>query len=105
MSGRSDFNPRWNHLGLGALTGIVGAALGFLLFASIWSYQNGKSLPYFVEEVFLNTSFLRWKIVSVSILLNVVLFYLGMRKEAYRFSSGLLLILMLGVVAAVVLYE
>ncbi len=75
---------------IGAVLGILGALIGFLVFGAIWSISNDVTFNYFYKDVFLGTRYYTDKIITISILLDVVLFFLFMQLHWYNLCKGLL---------------
>jgi hypothetical protein len=98
------FKDRFDKLWIGILVGIVGAALGFLGFGFAWSAMNDTDFNYFYHDVFLNTGFYQDKIITVSILLDVLLFYLFMRINWLNICKGLLGVVIVSVPVVIYFY-
>ena len=78
----------------GIITGLIGTVLGFLLLGAFWSYSNGESLSYFIENIAAKSLLYRDSILTLSTLFNVGIFYLGIRAEWWRFCRGILMVIM-----------
>ena len=98
---KSKFDKIW----VGFVLGIIGAAIGFLLFGIIWSIGTDHSFTYYIEDVFTGiTSYFQDKVVTISILIDVVLFYFFLRIHWYNLCKGLLAVVILSVPVALYLY-
>lgn len=86
-----------DNLALGVVLGLLGTVAGFFIFATYWSMVNNTSIGYFVENIFLGSPLFRDKIVTISVLFNVMIFYLAMRAKLYKISQGILLVILLSV--------
>jgi hypothetical protein len=84
--------------------GMVGMVIGFLLLAIVWALLNKMSVSYFIEKIFLSTDLFKDKILTVSVLFNVFIFYISNRAEYYRTSRGILLAVLL-VVPFIIYYN
>lgn len=94
---------RYDKFWVGLILGILGALLGFALFGIAWSYFNDVSFRYFYKDVFQN-SFFTDKIITVSILVDVLLFFLFMRMNWYNISKGLLAVVICAVPVVIYYY-
>lgn len=74
----------------GFITGMVGNVLGFFVIAVIWAIVNSMSVQFFIDEIFLGTDLFKDKILTVSALLNVVVFYFANRAEYFKMVRGLI---------------
>lgn len=79
-----------NKLWIGVISGILGAIIGFYVFAFGWSFVNDRAVSYFINDVFLNSDLFKDKIVTVSILFDVLLFFLAIRWNMINFAKGVL---------------
>ena len=70
--------------------GMLGNIAGFYLIALIWAIVNKMSVQYFVDEIFLGSDLFKDKILTVSALLNVVIFYFANRAEYFKMVRGLI---------------
>jgi len=97
-------NLKFDRFGVGILIGVLGAVAGFYLFGLIWSYQNNTSVAYFVNEIFLGTSFFQDKIVTMSMLFDAILFALFLKWRLYNICKGIIAVLLLSVPVVIYLY-
>ncbi|MFN6380644.1 MAG: hypothetical protein ACK4WD_15300 [Flavobacteriales bacterium] len=89
---------------IGIIVGIVGAIVGFLIFGFFWAMANEVTFSYFFNDVFLGTRFFTDKIVTVSILLDVLLFFIFMRLNWLNMCKGILGVVILAVPVAIYFY-
>ena len=75
---------------VGFIAGIIGTVVGFFLLAWIWAVVNKMSVRYFIDEIFIGSDLFKDKILTVSVLLNVVTFYFANRRGYYAMAKGLL---------------
>ena len=92
---------RVKHTLLGVLIGLVGDLLGFFVYTLVFVMLNNVSYRFFIEEVFLGTDLFKSQIFTGSILLNVVLFYIFMRKDLNDLNRGLIIVILFTVMAIV----
>ncbi|MFM1932109.1 MAG: hypothetical protein RL226_1412 [Bacteroidota bacterium] len=81
----------------GIVFGILNSFLGFFLFAYIWSLVYNEHIKTFIYDAFLNTDLFKDKIITVSVIFNVFVFYFFMRWEYYRLCKGLLTVIILAI--------
>lgn len=86
------------------LTGLLGASLGFLSFGMGWALMNNTDFSYFFNDVFMNTGFYQDKIITISILFDVILFYVFMRINWMNFCKGLLAVVIVSVPVVIYFY-
>jgi hypothetical protein len=77
--------------------------IGFLLFGIYWSFSNNTDLAYFTKTVFLDTAFYQDKIITVSVLFDVLLFFVFMQMHYYNLCKGILGVVIVTVPVVVVL--
>jgi tetrahydromethanopterin S-methyltransferase subunit C len=78
-----------NFLG-GFIIGMIGNVAGFFTIALIWAIANNMSVQYFINEIFLGSDLFKDKILTVSALLNVIIFFFANRAEYYRMVRGII---------------
>lgn len=86
----------------GLILGLIGPFFGFLIYGLLWSLYFKKPFAYFVEDVFLGISEFQSSIVALSLLFNLVPFFIFLRKDRYKSARGVLLALFIYV--PIVLY-
>lgn len=89
---------------IGFVVGLLGALFGFFAFGWFWALSEGVTFSYFFNDVFIGTGFFQDKIVTISILFDVVLFYFFMRANWLNMCKGILGVVVLSVPVAVWLY-
>lgn len=89
-------------MGIGIGLGLLGLVLSFFGFAWFWSIQNNTDINYYIEEVFLGISIFQDKILTLSVLFDVLLFALFFQLKHYKTCKGILAVVLLAV--AVILY-
>ena len=89
---------------VGMVAGILGALVGFGLFGLGFSIVNDITFSAFITDVFLRVQDFQSRIVTISMLIDVVLFFIFIRKNYQQFCRGLIAILVLSVVAVTWLY-
>lgn len=78
---------RFDSLKLGTIMGLIVPALGFLIFY-LWSFSK-VSLSYFVQYAIQIEAVS--KVLSLSLLPNLLVFFLYIRKNYYFTARGILL--------------
>lgn len=89
---------------IGVVSGILGAVVGFCLFGLGFSLYNNISFSKFITDIFLGVSDFQSRIVTFSMLADVILFFIFIRKDYQEFCKGLILVLILSVMAVAWLY-
>ncbi|MCC6600656.1 MAG: hypothetical protein IT223_08260 [Crocinitomicaceae bacterium] len=95
---------RLDKFWIGLIVGVLGALLGYFAFAAFWALYNDTSIVFFTREIFLGSGIFQDKIVTISILLDVVLFYFFLRANWYNLCKGILAVVICSVPVAVYLY-
>lgn len=88
----------------GLIAGILGAGIGFVVFGFLIAQINGQTFSRFIETLVQGTDIFHDKLVTVSILFDVILFFVMIRKEYYNFCKGLLAVVIVSVPIAIYLY-
>ncbi|MFN0030878.1 MAG: hypothetical protein ACKVOR_01820 [Flavobacteriales bacterium] len=89
---------------IGIIAGLLGAILGFVLFGLLFCAYEDVTFADYIHKAFLGISDLQSRIVSLSILLNVVLFFFLIKKEWYNMAKGLMVVMVVCVPVVVWLY-
>lgn len=91
---------------IGILLGIAGAFAGFFIYALVWSLVNDTTVSGFINDVFFATGPIQVKdkILSVSIIADILLFYLFLRLNWYNICKGLLAVVICTVPVVIYLY-
>jgi hypothetical protein len=97
---------RLNHVGFGIIGGIIGALIGFCIFGFGFSLFNGILFSEFVSDVFLGSALqdFQSRIISFSMLFDVLLFFILIRRGYEEFCKGLIIVLVLSVAVIAWLY-
>jgi hypothetical protein len=95
-----------DHVGFGIAGGIIGALLGFVLFGLGFSWFNEIYFSEFVQDVFLGSALqdFQSRIISFSMLLDVILFFILIRRGYEEFCKGLIVVLVISVAVIAWLY-
>ncbi len=93
-----------DNIWFGMAIGLVGAVVGFVLFGYGFAIINNTTFKYFFNEVFLSVNDFQSRIITFSMLIDVVLFFVFIRKNWLQFSKGLMAILVLSVPVVALLY-
>ncbi|NND94755.1 MAG: hypothetical protein HKN45_07790 [Flavobacteriales bacterium] len=89
----------------GILIGIIGNVVGFFIFGLGIALTQDISFSYFLNKMFLETDIFRSQVLTGAILVNVVLFYLFMRKGHDGINRGIIITILLTVIAIVYYYK
>ena len=81
---------RYDNSWLGAFIGLIGALVGFFIFAFGWGLANDKDVSYFVNQIFFGSELYKDKIITGSILFDVLLFFLFLRWNLNNLAKGVL---------------
>jgi hypothetical protein len=96
---------RFDHIGVGIILGLLGAGLGFLLFGFVFTLGTSTNLgTFFYDLAYGVTAMYQDKVVTVSILTDVVIFYYFIKKEWYQLSRGILFVVIASVPVALYFY-
>jgi len=87
---------RFDKMWIGILIGLIMPVLGFLIYGWYWSWKFFRTFSYFVNDVFIGTPTFRSSILSLSLLINLLPFFIFLRTDRYKSARG--------VMAAVFLY-
>jgi hypothetical protein len=89
----------------GIAVGVVGALLGFVLFGLVFTLGTSTNLATFFHDLLYGiTAMYQDKVVTISILGDVALFYLFIRMEWYQMSRGILYVVICSVPVALYFY-
>ena len=86
-----------DHPIFGVAVGILGTLLGFVTMTVWWSWANGTSTDYFIQNVFLESSLYKDSILTISVLFNVGLFWLCLRSNLEQLAKGILAVIFVSV--------
>jgi hypothetical protein len=91
---------------VGLVTGVLGAIGGFFLFGFFFALGSDTSLHYFIYNIFLGGGPISYqdKIVSVSMVMDIVLFFIFMKLGWDRMCKGILAVVVCAVPVVVYLY-
>jgi ABC-type lipoprotein release transport system permease subunit len=95
---------KFDKFWIGLIVGVLGALIGFSAFGFFWAIANDTTFKYFYKDVFIGTTFFTDKIVTISVLMDVLLFFLFMRYNWYNMCKGILAVVILAVPVAVYYY-
>ena len=98
-------NWRMQQTLLGMLAGVVGNLVGFMFFAAIVMFYHNVDFRVFYEVLFLGSDRFKSNIISGAILVNIILFFIFMRKGKDELNRGLIVVILLTVMSIVYYYE
>lgn len=84
-------SKRFNSLKTGILIGIIAPLFGFVIYGFYWSLSFHRTFSYFVTDVFIKTAEFRSSIVALSLLINLIPFFIFLRSDRYKSARGVLL--------------
>ena len=96
---------KWDNKYIGLLAGLFFTLLGFCVFGLFMYLAKGVSFSYYLNNMFLNDNLFKLNIITISVIFNVLPFYLAIRNNYSEFAKGLIAVLILGVIAGVVYYD
>lgn len=95
---------KFDRFGVGIVIAILGLVLSFFAFGLFWSDANNTTLQYYIDEVFLGMHVFQDRILTLSVLFDVVLFAIFYQFKHYRLCKGILLVVLLAVPVILYLY-
>lgn len=95
---------KWNNIWVGMAVGIAGAIAGFLLFGFGFALINKTTFSYFWNDIFLGVQDFQSRIITFSMLINVVLFFILTKRNWLEMAKGIMAILVLSVPVVALLY-
>lgn len=90
-----------SKLFLGILLGIAGNVLGFFIFGLILCWSKDIQFTYFIENMVIGTDIFRSQIITGSLLVNTILFYILMRRGQDDINRGVMVTILLTMIAFV----
>jgi hypothetical protein len=88
---------RIDHPVIGIFAGLLGTLMGFGTMTIWWSWANGTSMDYFIQDVFWESSLYKDSILTISVLFNVGLFWLCLRSNFEQLAKGILAVIFISV--------
>ena len=79
-----------DHILTGMAIGVISPILGFVIYGTFWGYYHHRSLSYFVNEIFLGAPVFQSGIVSLSLVINLLPFWLFIKSDRLRSARGVL---------------
>lgn len=95
-------NVRYTLIGM--LLGLVGDVVGFFAYGGILTMIKGVSFSYFYNNMFLGTDVFKSQIITGALLVNVIIFYISMKKANDFISKGILISILISVIAIIYYY-
>jgi hypothetical protein len=92
---------KWDKMWVGVLVGLAGGFVGFIIYGLYYSFSHHIDIMDFVNRVFLGHKILRAPILSLSILFNIIPFYLFLNKKHYKGARGVMLSIFIYAIAIV----
>lgn len=89
---------------LGIIIGILGNIVGFVIFGMGITITQDVSFSYFLNNMFLNTDVFRSQVLTGALLVNVILFYIFMRRGKDGINRGIIITILFTVIAIIYYY-
>ena len=89
----------------GMLLGLLGNILGFFIYGLALSLLQGVTFSYFYHNMFIGTDIFKSQIITGALLVNVILFYILMKKGNDSLSRGVVISILLSVIAIIYFYS
>jgi hypothetical protein len=86
-----------DHPAMGIVAGVLGTLMGFATMTIWWSWANGTSMDYFIQDVFWESRLYKDSILTISVLFNVGLFWLCLRSNYEQLAKGILAVIFISV--------
>lgn len=81
---------KYDELKFGLLIGLFAPVIGFIIYGFSWSMYWNRTFSYFFNDVFLGLQNFQSSILSLSLLMNLLPFFIFIRSERYRSARGVL---------------
>lgn len=89
---------------LGILLGFIGDIIGFVLYGLVFSWLKGVTFGFFYQKIFLETELFRSQILTGALIVNILMFYILMRRRLDDLNKGVLIAILLTVIGIVYYY-
>jgi hypothetical protein len=76
---------------LGILVGVFSPLIGFFIYGALWAWHFAKPFNYFLNDVFLGIPSFRSSILTLSLVFNLVPFFIFVRTNRNKTARGVLL--------------
>ncbi|NND95445.1 MAG: hypothetical protein HKN45_11315 [Flavobacteriales bacterium] len=90
---------------IGMLIGLIGDVVGFFIYGFILTQLKSVSFKYFYENMFLGTDIFKSQIITGALLVNVIIFYIFMKKGNDAISRGILISILISVIAIIYFFS
>lgn len=87
------------------LIGLIGDVVGFFIYGFILTQLKSVSFKYFYENMFLGTDIFKSQIITGALLVNVIIFYIFMKKGNDSISRGILISILISVIAIIYFFS
>jgi hypothetical protein len=75
----------------GLFFGMLSPVLGFFIYGFYWAWKFNKSFGYFFHDIFMGTPAYKSSILSLSLLVNLIPFFIFLRTDRNKSARGVLL--------------
>lgn len=79
---------RYDSIKTGLIVGLISPVVGFVIYGLYWSWRFHRSFSYFTNDVFAGS--FRSAILSLSLLINLIPFFIFIRSDRYKSSRGVM---------------
>jgi hypothetical protein len=83
-------SPKLNNSILGWVLGLIGPAIGFLIFGLIWSTYYRRTFTYLYKDIVLQFSELHSPVLTLSLVFNLLIFLLFNKYNHLKTARGIL---------------
>lgn len=80
----------FDKMAIGFVMGLILPFFGFMIYGVYWSWKFYRTFSYFVNDVFLGTPMFRSSIMALSLLINLVPFFIFLKTDRNRSARGIL---------------
>ena len=95
---------KYDNMWVGLGVGVAGALFGFLIFAAGFSLFNHISIREFITDIFLGVQDFQSRIITFSMLADVVLFFVLLKKNYLNLCKGIMAVMVISVAVVAMLY-
>ncbi|NEN22179.1 hypothetical protein G3O08_01510 [Cryomorpha ignava] len=83
-------SKRFDKTAIGFVIGLILPVIGFVIYGVYWSWKFFRTFSYFVNDVFLGTPTFRSSILSLSLLINLIPFFIFLKTDRNKSARGVL---------------
>lgn len=83
-------SKRFDKMAIGLVIGLILPVFGFIIYGLYWSWKFFRTFSYFVNDVFLGTPTFRSSIMALSLLINLIPFFIFLKTDRYQSARGIM---------------